>query len=257
MSAWDVAGYAMWVTFALGFGLTVAGIAMLVRGRAAKSGWKLVAAGVGLALASAVVFLSVFAACSEGTWTASPSSELDEAAPATFDVPTERPPCRRRPARVRLELQPIPPSVPEADSCGPCTSVRAVRSTALSVFVGVLALAGCGGGDTHYNASAVKTCLQRAGASVSEADADRIAADAGQRGYLVTIGSNRLNMAFERNSSDAADTENAYKAVSDGDTLQREGNVVMAWDKTPNSEEKEQIENCLGEGSGGSDRIDY
>ena len=55
-------------------------------------------------------------------------------------------------------------------------------------------------------------------------------------------------LAFERNGSDAEDTMDAYR-VFDGDDgkLERKGNVVIAWDKTPSEGERGQVHDCLGD----------
>jgi hypothetical protein len=124
----------------------------------------------------------------------------------------------------------------------------AVARRRCALLCGIVAVAGCGGGeaDPRYSAGATRRCLERSGALVSSEDAEYVAQGDVSRGYEVTIGPNRLSMAFERTSAVAATTAAGFARFFVGDDkVQRRGNTVLAWDKTPSDAERSRIESCL------------
>ena len=59
-----------------------------------------------------------------------------------------------------------------------------------------------------------------------------------------------MTLAFERNGSDATETEAAYRRFIDaytgaGRKLERRGNVAILWCKTPQDEEAALPKKCL------------
>jgi hypothetical protein len=120
----------------------------------------------------------------------------------------------------------------------------------LALLAGVVALAGCGGGDSLYGADPTRRCLERSGAQVSSEDAEYLYG-AVSRGFEVVVGANRLSMAFDATSSAAEVTEKAFERYfPEGDKLQRRGNVVLAWDKIPSGPERSRVEDCLAKSEG-------
>jgi hypothetical protein len=117
-----------------------------------------------------------------------------------------------------------------------------------ALLCGIVAVAGCGGGeaDPRYSAGATRTCLERSGALVSSEDAEYVAQGDVSRGYEVVIGQNRLSMAFERTSAAAATTAAAFAPYFVGDgKVERRGNTVLAWDARPSDAERSRIDGCL------------
>lgn len=109
-------------------------------------------------------------------------------------------------------------------------------------------IAACGGGDAHYSLEETRECLQASGLEANEGDADAIADAAGEGGLGVRFEHNFLNLAFDRNSSDAEETEQAYETFGGSDgTLARKGNVTFSWDNTPTDDEEEAVGSCLRE----------
>jgi hypothetical protein len=113
--------------------------------------------------------------------------------------------------------------------------------------------AGCGGGGSAggsqrvTDVNALDSCLVRKGlqASTKKADLDLIAEDAGIGGVqVVSPGGQELNIAVERSESDAENTVSEYKALGLSEVRQ-EGNVVMAYTKTPTGAETKPVEACL------------
>jgi len=117
-----------------------------------------------------------------------------------------------------------------------------------ALLCGIVAVAGCGGGeaDPLYSAGATRTCLERSGAHVSSEDAEYVAQGDVSRGYEVAFEHIRLSMAFERTSGVAATTAASFAKYFLGDgKVQRKGNTVLAWDKRPSDAERSRIESCL------------
>jgi hypothetical protein len=119
----------------------------------------------------------------------------------------------------------------------------------------LFALAGCGGGGTHYSFAESKLCLESNTVSVSEGDADYVAQAASEGGLYVKLqDGNSLNIAFDRTSGDASRTRGAYKAFASGlnvqtsDVMFSKGSVTMVWDQTPTSGDRQTVENCLKSG---------
>ena len=117
-----------------------------------------------------------------------------------------------------------------------------------ALVCGIVAVAGCGGGeaDPRYGAGATRTCLERSGAQVSSEDAEYVTQGDVSRGYEVAFEHNRLSMAFERTSAVAATTAAGFAKYFVGDgKVQQRGNTVLAWDKRPSDAERSRIESCL------------
>jgi hypothetical protein len=120
------------------------------------------------------------------------------------------------------------------------------------LLVAAALVAGCGGGgDERFDAGATRTCLERAGALVSSEDAEYVVQEGLSRGYEVTVGENRLSMAFEGSSAAAERTEKGFaRFFVGGSKLQRRGNTVLAWDKPPTGAERTRVEDCLKSSDG-------
>jgi hypothetical protein len=115
-------------------------------------------------------------------------------------------------------------------------------------------VAGCGGGGTSYSLEDTVSCLRTDGVQVStdDDDLDYVAQDAGEGALYAEMEPNSVTVVFERTAGDAKNTEAAYKLFAGAfdtsveDTLQRHGNAVVLWDKTPTEDEATQVEDCLG-----------
>lgn len=121
------------------------------------------------------------------------------------------------------------------------------RTLAITLLL-LAAVAGCGGGKSSlFDAIETQACLERNGVRVDRADADYIALDAVNGGYLVTVGQTKVNVSFYRNSSDAHDHLRPYEAFggSQGPKLYTKGNALLAWDDTPTDDEKTTVDGCL------------
>jgi hypothetical protein len=131
------------------------------------------------------------------------------------------------------------------------TLARVITSTATMIVTLVL-LPGCGsgGGGSHVSAAKLENCLTHLGFTVSPRDADYIAQDAGDGGFLVNLYENTVNVAVERTSGDAKHTLAAYETFAntaggaDSASLYRDGNAVFAWDKTPTENERKAVDQC-------------
>ena len=116
-----------------------------------------------------------------------------------------------------------------------------------AVVTACLVLAGCGGEEKTYDFEAVESCLRDnagAGVSTNSEDLDLISEAAGIGGIQVRVGKNEAQVAVERAEADAKNTERLYEAFGVPE-MKREGNVVVAWTKTPTDAEREAVEGCL------------
>jgi hypothetical protein len=117
-------------------------------------------------------------------------------------------------------------------------------------------IAACGGssgsGDSTKSGAEIFDCLnaQAGSAKVSDQkdDLDLLAQAAGDRGIAVNWDKNELNLAVERSEQDAKQTLKGYEIfIADAGhrQLERMGNVVVAFSKTPNDEELALVDACL------------
>lgn len=119
----------------------------------------------------------------------------------------------------------------------------------VALLVGATA---CGGGDENYSAEATGDCLaEDVVVKTSEEELDYVAAEAGEGALEAELDENTVTIAFERTSSDAEDTEASYRVFidafggsSDG-KLERKGNAVLLWEKTPTDAERKFVDDCL------------
>ena len=105
----------------------------------------------------------------------------------------------------------------------------------------------CGGGKSaHYSAMVALPCLDRS----------YLATEAPEGSYVsVHVLGARANVAFEASIKDALRTATDAKVFAtdglSGDTVFREGNVVLVWDRPPNAAQRGRVEACLARASEG------
>jgi hypothetical protein len=119
------------------------------------------------------------------------------------------------------------------------------RSTALVVLVVVLA--GCGGGGKTYSASATRSCLEDAGATVDASGADYIAQAASGGGFeVITADRKILNVSFGKDNGEAKQILDSYRALGGGGNpgVYRKGNAVLVWDDDPGAD-RDTVDGCL------------
>jgi hypothetical protein len=125
-----------------------------------------------------------------------------------------------------------------------------------ALLLAATVLAGCGGGDeAMYSVRPTVTCLVQLGAPVTQDEAELydVAEGAGEGGFMVRFERNGVAVGVERTAEDAKRSENAYRMSAEffesdpGDLLERHGNVVILWEKTPTEDERRIVEDCLRE----------
>jgi hypothetical protein len=117
-----------------------------------------------------------------------------------------------------------------------------------------LSVPGCGGGGTEEKSFAqVRDCMTKnppSGYEVStkKDDLDLISQAAGQGGLAFTSDKQEVQISVERSASDADNTAKQYEAFGEafgGGHVDKYGNVVAAYTKTPTDAEKSYIEGCV------------
>jgi predicted small lipoprotein YifL len=132
-----------------------------------------------------------------------------------------------------------------------------MRALATVAVLAGVALAGCGGdgGDSEPpTAREVASCVRDGGAEATtdRDDLDAVASAAGVGGVDVEWPRNSATVVIERTDSDAENTERTYELFAEGfetdlgDTLRRDGTVVVLYDKSPTDDEAALIEDCTG-----------
>ncbi len=104
----------------------------------------------------------------------------------------------------------------------------------------LLATACSGAKSGHYSATVALPCLDRS----------YLTTEAPEGGYVpVHVLGAHLNIAFEESTKNALQTAADAKvyAITDpsGDTVFREGNVVLVWDRPPTAAQRGRVEACL------------
>lgn len=121
---------------------------------------------------------------------------------------------------------------------------RVLRCAPLAACLLVTA---CGGEKrAHYSASVALPCLDRS----------YLAAEAPEGGYVpVHVLGAHLNIAFEESTTIALRTAADAKVYAidnpSGDTVFREGNVVLVWDRLPTAAQRGHVEACLARAAEG------
>ncbi len=106
-------------------------------------------------------------------------------------------------------------------------------------------------GESSRRGPAILSCLEgQFGTAVttSEADLDVVAAGAGELGIAVEFARNSVDVAVERSEADARRTLRAYGLfLTDPGRgqLERVGSAVVAFDKTPTSDEHDRVRACV------------
>jgi hypothetical protein len=113
-----------------------------------------------------------------------------------------------------------------------------------------LALAGCGGGEKTYSADATRACLTTSDVTLKPDAWDDISTSAGGGTYGVEIGDNGVMLGFFDSTNGAKRALSAYvfgSALDDpkSDLFFRRGNVTLAWDNPPTSQQRGVVESCL------------
>lgn len=127
------------------------------------------------------------------------------------------------------------------------------RAAVILAALVIVLLVGCGGGGASYSLDSTASCLEGKGATVStdDDDLDYVAQDAGEGALDAEVRGNEVTIVFERSGGDAERTEAAYKVFAGAfdtsveDILERRGNVVIVWDKTPDEGESGVVDECL------------
>ena len=134
------------------------------------------------------------------------------------------------------------------------------RIVAAVPLASVLLLAGCGGGggSSYESGPSSASCWSLNDAVTQQTDdpddVESFFSDAPSGAYHVTLAENEVDVAFYRSSSDAKRQIAGYKVLGAAflgddanleDIAYTKGNVVLSWDNTPTSEEKDAIEGCL------------
>lgn len=120
---------------------------------------------------------------------------------------------------------------------------RVVRCASLAACV--LATA-CGGSENaHYSVAIALPCL----------DASYTATRATEgRYHAVHVLGAWLNISFEKSTNDALRTATEAKVYAieppPDDTVFREGNVVLVWDRPPTTKQRTRVDNCLARAAG-------
>ena len=129
---------------------------------------------------------------------------------------------------------------------------RGLPRAAVLVLAFVAASCG-GGGEREYGRDRTMFCLRDAGAQTSfeDEDLDYIAQEAGRGALRARLADQEVTISFERSSSDAERTAAAYRTFLEtggataADVLERRGNAVVVWEKTPSDAEQRAVDDCL------------
>lgn len=139
-------------------------------------------------------------------------------------------------------------------------TVRVAFSAPLIALIAATSffLAGCGGGGSSgATPTSFASCLSAAGyePSSNKDDMDYVAQDAGVGAVVSDIGRNNVTVVFERSDGDSERTMKAYEFFAEAfdspvnDILTRDGSVVILWERTPTSDERSTVTDCLTKSS--------
>lgn len=129
-----------------------------------------------------------------------------------------------------------------------------MKRVAAFLIVGVTSAAvfvGCGGTSTsNHDFAAVSSCVTDGAAAAGLENApdglDLIAEKAGEGAVALKGDAQEVQVVVERSSGDADKTADGYRAFgANDDNLIVNGNVVVAFTKTPTDEERALVEDCL------------
>ena len=114
----------------------------------------------------------------------------------------------------------------------------------LGLLIGI-GFAGCSGGaGPTYELTPIRTCLIQADVPVDPAEFDVRTTGPDVGGFRADLGNNEVIVVVEPHAPDAEDTAAAHETFGAG-SVERRGNLVLAWDKTPTDAERQTIERCL------------
>lgn len=104
-----------------------------------------------------------------------------------------------------------------------------------------LVAAACGGSkNAHYSAAIALPCLDPGSGATQAAEG---------RYVPIHVHGTRLNISFEKTVKDALRTATEAKVYAtdevSGDTVFREGNAVLVWERPPSAAERQRVETCL------------
>ena len=118
-----------------------------------------------------------------------------------------------------------------------------------ALMVGVLVVAGCGGGDSPtYAVGPTQLCLQHKPVPVSRASRDLhyFWQTATQGALTAKVGGSPVTIDFEQTKKDADTTRSAYEAGASGSTtVEQHGNAIVIWRHPPSSAQRSTVEDCL------------